>query len=198
VCLAGTRLLVHRSIAHAFQRRFESHVNDIKVGDPRDPHTTYGPLIHPIALERVTRHVQRTTDAGARLAFGGQPIQGLYYPPTLFVEVPPEAEILHREVFGPVLTLQTFDTEAEAIALANSTEYGLAATIYTRSEDRSTRVSAAVTAGTVWVNCFFVRDLNAPFGGSRRSGVGREGGAWSFDFYADVKNVCTAPWNEGS
>ena len=190
VCLAGTRLLVQRSIAHAFQQRFKTNVKNIKVGDPRDPDTTYGPLIHPIALERVTRHVQRAIDAGARLAFGGQPTNGLYYPPTLFTNVPPDAEILRREVFGPVLTLQTFETEAEAIALANSTEYGLAATIYTRSEDRSARVSAAVRAGTVWVNCFYVRDLEAPFGGAGDSGIGREGGRHSFDFNCDVKTVC--------
>ena len=162
----------------------------INVGDPREPDTTYGPLIHPVALERVTGHVQRALEAGARLAFGGEPLDGLYYPPTLFVDVPPDAEILKREVFGPVLTLQTFDTEAEAIALANSTEYGLAATIYTGSEDRATRVSANVTAGTVWVNCFYVRDLETPFGGARDSGIGREGGHHSFDFYCDVKTVC--------
>ena len=190
VCLAGTRLLIQRSIATAFRDRFDQNVQRINVGDPREPETTYGPLIHPVALERVTGHVQRALEAGARLAFGGEPLDGLYYPPTLFVDVPPDAEILKREVFGPVLTLQTFDTEAEAIALANSTEYGLAATIYTGSEDRATRVSANVTAGTVWVNCFYVRDLETPFGGARDSGIGREGGHHSFDFYCDVKTVC--------
>jgi 5-carboxymethyl-2-hydroxymuconic-semialdehyde dehydrogenase len=97
-----------------------------------------------------------------------------------------------------VLTIQRFDDEDEAVALANETEYGLAAIVYTGDPQRAERVSSRLVAGTVWVNCFFVRDLNAPFGGSRHSGVGREGGVWSFDFYADVKNVCTAPWNEGS
>jgi acyl-CoA reductase-like NAD-dependent aldehyde dehydrogenase len=189
VCLAGTRLLVQESIRDDFMSRFEAKVRAIKVGDPRDPDTTYGPLIHPIALERVTGHVERALDAGAKLAFGGKPLDGLYYPPTLFVDVPPDAEILQREVFGPVLTLQTFADEAKAIALANSTDYGLAATIYTRSEDRANRVSAAVTAGTVWVNCFYVRDLETPFGGARDSGIGREGGHHSFDFYCDVKTV---------
>jgi aminomuconate-semialdehyde/2-hydroxymuconate-6-semialdehyde dehydrogenase len=200
VCLAGTRLLIQRSIAIAFRDRFDQNVQRIKVGDPREPDTTYGPLIHPVALERVTGHVERALEAGARLAFGGEPLNGLYYPPTLFVDVPPDAEILKREVFGPVLTLQTFDTEAEAIALANSTEYGLAATIYTGSEDRATRVSASVTAGTVWVNCFYVRDLETPFGGARDSGIGREGGHHSFDFYCDVKTVCerTALFEGGS
>jgi aminomuconate-semialdehyde/2-hydroxymuconate-6-semialdehyde dehydrogenase len=189
VCLAGTRLLVHREILDDFLELFEARVADIRVGDPRDPDTTYGPLIHPVALERVTGYVERAFEAGANLAFGGRPIGGLYYPPTLFTDVAPDAEILQREVFGPVLTLQTFNTEAEAIELANGTDYGLAATVYTGSADRANRVSAAVVAGTVWVNCFYVRDLETPFGGAGDSGIGREGGHHSFDFYSDVKTV---------
>jgi len=190
VCLAGTRLLVQSTILDEFLERFEANTRKIKVGDPRDPDTTYGPLIHPVALERVTGHVDRAIAEGARLAFGGTPIKGLYYPPTLFTDVPPQAEILEHEVFGPVLTLQTFDDEPQAITMANATDYGLAATIYTGSEDRADRISAAVVAGTVWVNCFYVRDLETPFGGARDSGIGREGGHHSFDFYADVKTVC--------
>jgi 5-carboxymethyl-2-hydroxymuconic-semialdehyde dehydrogenase len=96
---------------------------------------------------------------------------------------------VQNEVFGPVLTWQIFESEAEAIELANDTAYGLAAMVYTTSADRADRVSASVVAGTVWVNCFFVRDLDAPFGGARSSGIGREGGVWSFDFFCDVKNV---------
>jgi acyl-CoA reductase-like NAD-dependent aldehyde dehydrogenase len=190
VCLAGTRLLVQRSVLEPFLERFSARVREIRVGDPRDPATTYGPLIHPVALERVTGHVERALAAGARLAFGGKPLGGLYYPPTLFVDLPPEAEILQREVFGPVLTLQSFADEADAIRLANATDYGLAATIYTGSESRADRVGDAVVAGTVWVNCFYVRDLETPFGGARESGIGREGGRHSFDFYCDVKTVC--------
>jgi acyl-CoA reductase-like NAD-dependent aldehyde dehydrogenase len=189
VCLAGTRLLVQRTILDEFLERFEAKTNAIKVGDPRDPDTTYGPLIHPVALERVTARVERAVSEGARLVFGGEPLGGLYYPPTLFTDIPPDAEILQREVFGPVLTLQTFNTEAEAIELANATNYGLAATIYTGSEARADKISAAVIAGTVWVNCFYVRDLETPFGGAGNSGIGREGGHHSFDFYADVKTV---------
>jgi 5-carboxymethyl-2-hydroxymuconic-semialdehyde dehydrogenase len=190
VCLAGTRLLVQRSVIDDFLERFGERVAEIVVGDPRNSETTYGPLIHPVALERVTRYVRRAREAGARLLFGGESLGGLYYAPTLFVEVPPDAEILQREVFGPVLTLQQFADEAEAIALANGTEYGLAATIYTGSGERAERVSAAIAAGSIWVNCFYVRDLETPFGGARRSGIGREGGRHSFDFYCDVKTVC--------
>jgi aminomuconate-semialdehyde/2-hydroxymuconate-6-semialdehyde dehydrogenase len=190
VCLAGTRLLVQASIVDEFLPRFLARSEEIRVGDPRDPASTYGPLIHPVALERVTGHVERALADGARLVFGGQALGGLYYPPTLFTDIPPEAEILTHEVFGPVLTLQTFGDEAEAIELANATPYGLAATIYTGSESRADRISAAVVAGTVWVNCFYVRDLQTPFGGARHSGIGREGGRHSFDFYCDVKTVC--------
>jgi acyl-CoA reductase-like NAD-dependent aldehyde dehydrogenase len=190
VCLAGTRLLVQASVMEPFLERFRARVDEIVVGDPREEATTYGPLIHPVALERVTGHVARAREAGARLAFGGEPLGGLLYPPTLFTDVPADAEILQREVFGPVLTLQGFADEEEAVRLANSTDYGLAATIYTGSEERADRVSAAVVAGTVWVNCFYVRDLETPFGGARESGIGREGGHHSFDFYCDVKTVC--------
>ncbi len=190
VCLAGTRLLVARSILDDFVDRFTERAREIRVGDPRDAATTYGPLIHPVALERVTGHVQRAIADGATLAFGGQSLGGLYYPPTLLRDIPTDAGILQHEVFGPVLTLQAFDDDDEAIRLANGTDYGLAATIYTGSEARAARVGAAVVAGTVWVNCFYVRDLETPFGGSRNSGIGREGGRHSFDFYCDVKTVC--------
>jgi 5-carboxymethyl-2-hydroxymuconic-semialdehyde dehydrogenase len=190
VCLAGTRLLVQESVHDEFLRRFVARCEEIRVGDPRESETTYGPLIHPVALERVTGHVERALAAGARLQFGGRSLGGLYYAPTLFTEIPPAAEILTHEVFGPVLTLQTFADEARAIELANGTPYGLAATIFTGSDERAERVGGAVVAGTVWVNCFYVRDLETPFGGARESGIGREGGRHSFDFYCDVKTVC--------
>ena len=198
VCLAGTRLLVEASILDGFLERFTRASAAIRQGDPRDPSTDIGPLITRAHLERVDGFVQRAKAAGVRAVFGGgvtEDLGGLYYRPTLLVDAPPGAEILTQEVFGPVLTLQSFEGEDEAVALANGTDYGLAAILYTGDPARAERVSTRLVAGTVWVNCFFVRDLAAPFGGSRNSGVGREGGTWSFDFYADVKNVCTAPWN---
>jgi acyl-CoA reductase-like NAD-dependent aldehyde dehydrogenase len=190
VCLAGTRLLVERGALEPFIERLRARVGEIVVGDPRDPGTTYGPLIHPVALERVSARVGRALEQGARLLFGGEGLGGLYYPPTLFVDVPAEAEILRTEVFGPVLTLQSFEGEEEAVALANGTDYGLAATVFTGSAERGERLGAALVAGTVWINCFYVRDLETPFGGARDSGIGREGGHHSFDFYCDVKTVC--------
>jgi aminomuconate-semialdehyde/2-hydroxymuconate-6-semialdehyde dehydrogenase len=198
VCLAGTRLLVEASIHDEFLERFTDATAAIRPGDPREPATDMGPLITREHFDRVDGFVQRAKAEGARVVFGGGPnedLGGLHYRPTLFVDAKPGSEILTQEVFGPVLTLQSFDDEDEAVSLANATDYGLAAIVYTGDPERAQRVSGRLVAGTVWVNCFYVRDLAAPFGGSRNSGVGREGGTWSFDFYADVKNVCTAPWN---
>jgi aminomuconate-semialdehyde/2-hydroxymuconate-6-semialdehyde dehydrogenase len=198
VCLAGTRILVERSIHDEFLERFTRAAQAIRQGDPRLPDTDVGPQITREHFERVDGFVRRARADGASAVIGGGPneeLGGLYYRPTLFVDAPAGSEILTREVFGPVLTLQPFEDEDEAVALANSTDYGLAAILYTGDPQRAQRVSSRLVAGTVWVNCFFVRDLAAPFGGSRNSGIGREGGMWSFDFYADVKNVVTAPWN---
>jgi aminomuconate-semialdehyde/2-hydroxymuconate-6-semialdehyde dehydrogenase len=197
VCLAGTRLLVEDAIHDEFLDRFSAAAAAIRQGDPREETSDIGPLITREHLERVDGFVQRAKAEGVEVAFGGGPneeLGGLYYRPTLFLEPSSASEIQRDEVFGPVLTLQMFSGEDEGIALANDTTYGLSAIVYTGDQDRAERVSSALVAGTVWVNCFYVRDLRAPFGGSRNSGIGREGGFWSFDFYSDVKNVCTAPW----
>jgi 5-carboxymethyl-2-hydroxymuconic-semialdehyde dehydrogenase len=201
VCLAGTRLIVERSMRDAFLERFLEAAGAIRQGDPRLEDTDLGPQISREHFERVDGFVRRALEEGATPVLGGgsnEELGGLYYRPTLFSDVPAGAEILRKEVFGPVLTLQTFEDEEEAIALANETEYGLAAILYTGDRARADRVASRIVAGTVWVNCFFVRDLRAPFGGARSSGVGREGGTYSFDFYADVKNVCSAPWPASS
>jgi acyl-CoA reductase-like NAD-dependent aldehyde dehydrogenase len=193
VCLAGTRILVASSVEAAFRARVLEVAKQVTVGDPRERGVRVGPLVHPRQLERVAGFVRRALDGGATALLGGAPhaLGGLYYAPTILAGVREDAEVVQNEVFGPVLTWQTFDSEEEAIALANGTAYGLAAVVYTRDAERAERVAARIVAGTVWVNCFFVRDLEAPFGGARGSGIGREGGAWSFDFFCDVKNVAT-------
>ncbi|MCX4531844.1 aldehyde dehydrogenase [Streptomyces sp. NBC_01669] len=196
VCLAATRILVEESVADEFTKRFAQKAATLQQGDPRDEATDLGPNIHPRQLEKIDGFVQRALAAGARAVIGGAPhtdLGGLYYRPTLLTDVAQDSEVVQEEVFGPVLTLQTFATEQEAVALANDTRFGLAATLATGDHERAARVTAQLVAGTVWVNCFFVRDLQAPFGGSRQSGVGREGGTWSFDFYCDLKNTVTAP-----
>jgi aminomuconate-semialdehyde/2-hydroxymuconate-6-semialdehyde dehydrogenase len=195
VCLAGTRLLVAEPVAEEFLARFLASAAALRQGDPRHETTDIGPNITREHLVRVDGFVRRAIAAGARPLLGGAvnpDLGGLYYQPTLLADAAPGAEILTEEVFGPVLTMQTFADEAEAIALANSTRYGLAATVFTGDRARAGRISAQLVAGTVWVNCFFVRDLRAPFGGARQSGIGREGGTWSFDFYGDVKNTVYA------
>ncbi|MCQ9180398.1 aldehyde dehydrogenase [Streptomyces sp. IBSBF 2953] len=198
VCLAATRILVEESVAEEFTRRFVERASRLVQGDPREEGTDVGPCIHPRQLEKIDGFVRRAVAAGARTVLGGRRGEGQYYEPTLLTDVAQDSEIVQEEVFGPVLTLQTFATEDEAVRLANDTRFGLAATLATGDRDRAERVTSRLVAGTVWVNCFFVRDLRAPFGGSRESGVGREGGDWSFDFYCDLKNTVTAPkgWND--
>jgi betaine-aldehyde dehydrogenase/5-carboxymethyl-2-hydroxymuconic-semialdehyde dehydrogenase len=191
VCLAGTRLLVEESAFDAFLERFQTRVDEHVLGDPRDERTTVSPLIHPDHLARVEGFVERARAAGDTIVRGGQRAEagGLWYEPTLVEPHANEAEIVQREVFGPVLTIQRFADEAEAVELANSTEYGLSGIVYTGSAGRAERVGRAIRGGTVWVNAFLVRDLTAPFGGMGISGIGREGGNYALDFYSDLKTL---------
>ncbi len=200
VCLAAVRMLVQDGIYDAFRSRFLERAAAVKQGDSRDESVDIGPLVSRTHFDRVDGFVKRAIADGAQVVLGGEPNHelnnttgGFYYKPTVFEGVDASMEITCEEVFGPVLTLQRFSSEEDGVAMANDTEFGLAATIVTGSRERAERVSAQVRAGTVWINCFFVRDLSAPFGGSGRSGIGREGGLWSFDFYCDVKNSVFAP-----
>jgi len=204
VCLAAVRMLVQDGIYDEFRARFLARAATITQGDPRDEQSGIGPLVSRTHFDRVDGFVKRAIADGAQVILGGEPNHelnnatgGFYYRPTVFEGVGATMEITCQEVFGPVLTLQRFSTQEEGVAMANDTEYGLAATIVTGDPARAERVAGQVRAGTVWINCFFVRDLSAPFGGSGRSGIGREGGTWSFDFYCDVKNSVFAPkgWN---
>ena len=191
VCLAGTRILVDEAVATEFLERFHAGVDAQVLGDPRDDATTISPLIHPDHLARVEGFVDRARANGDRIVRGGKrsELGGLWYEPTLIEPKSNDSEIVQREVFGPVLTFQTFRTEDEAVELANSTAYGLSAIIYTGTTERAERVGRKVRAGTVWVNTFLVRDLTAPFGGTGISGIGREGGDYALDFYSDLKTL---------
>lgn len=191
VCLAGTRIIVEAAIEAVFLDKVRAAVGQMTVGDPRDPATRVGPLIHPEHFARVSGFVERAKASGARLLWGGGRAAAgdLYFQPTLFAGVSLSDEISQKEVFGPVLTWQTFRDDDEAIAIANGTDYGLAGTLFCGDEARAMGIAEQVVAGTLWVNCFFVRDLSAPFGGSRISGIGREGGTHSFDFYCNIKNI---------
>jgi 5-carboxymethyl-2-hydroxymuconic-semialdehyde dehydrogenase len=202
VCLGAFRILVQDTLHDRFVEAVVERARTIKQGDPRDEATDVSAMVSRQHFERVSGFVERAVDAGARVLLGGGPnteLGGLFFRPTILTDVKPDSEIVTEEVFGPVLTVQTFSSEQEAVAMANDTRFGLAATLVTGDRDRAERVSAQLVAGTVWINCFFVRDLGAPFGGSGHSGIGREGGIWSFDFYCDVKNSVFAPsgWKEG-
>jgi acyl-CoA reductase-like NAD-dependent aldehyde dehydrogenase len=191
VCLAGTRMLVDEPVAAEFEELFTRFAAEHVLGDPRDDATTVSPLIHREHFERVAGFVDRARAAGDEIVFGGRPSElgGLWYEPTLVRPRSNESEIVQREVFGPVLTLQAFEDEDEAVALANSTRYGLSAVVFTGSAERADRIGRAMRAGTVWVNTFLVRDLTAPFGGIGISGIGREGGDHALDFYSDLETL---------
>lgn len=190
VCLAGTRLLVHEKVAERYIAALRAYVEKLVIGDPREAATEVGPIIHPRQVERVIGFVDRAVAGGAQLLWGGKrhPFGAQYVEPTLLTNVAQDAEIVQNEVFGPVLTLQTFADDDEAIALANGTDYGLGGVCYGELE-HATAIADRVRTGFIWVNSFGIRDLAAPFGGIKRSGVGREGGDWSFEFFCDVKDV---------
>ncbi len=190
VCLAGTRLLVEASARDEFVERFQRYVDAHVLGDSRDPDTTIAPMIHPDHVARVLGFVDRARAAGDTIVRGGVRVgDTLHVEPTLIEPRSNDSEVVQHEVFGPVLTLQTFADEAAAVALANSTPYGLSAIVYTSSQERAERVGRAIRAGIVWVNTFLVRDLTAPFGGIGISGIGREGGDYALDFHSDLKTL---------
>jgi len=190
VCLAGTRFLVHSKVAEAFIAAMRGYVEKLNIGDPRDEATEVGPIIHPRQVERVKGFVERAVADGAELLWGGamHSYGPQYYQPTMLTGLRQDSEIVQNEVFGPVLTLQTFDTDEEAVAMANGTDYGLGGVCYGETA-HATAIAEQVCTGFIWVNSFGIRDLAAPFGGIKRSGIGREGGDWSFEFFCDVKDV---------
>jgi 5-carboxymethyl-2-hydroxymuconic-semialdehyde dehydrogenase len=195
-CTAGSRVLADRSVYDELVGRLAQRAAQIRVGLPSDPATEVGALIHPSHYERVMSYVHAGLTEGARLVAGGQrPAHlpaGNYLAPTVFADVTPEMRIFREEIFGPVVCVTPFDTEAEAIALANDTRYGLAAYIWTQNLRRGHRVAHAVEAGMLWLNSHNVRDLRTPFGGVKASGLGREGGHHSLDFYTDSRIVHVA------
>jgi acyl-CoA reductase-like NAD-dependent aldehyde dehydrogenase len=190
VCLAGTRLLVEESVKDEFMEIFDRHADALVLGDSRENSTDLGPLVHPDHRDNVHGFVERAVAAGDNILRGGHPVAGsLHYEPTLIEPASNDSEVVQSEIFGPVLTIQTFADEAEAIALANSTDYGLSAMIWTGSAERAERVGRVLRAGLVWVNTFLVRDLTAPFGGIGISGIGREGGDHALEFHSDLKTL---------
>lgn len=191
-CTAGSRILVERSIYDDFVERYAERARNIVVGHPNDPATEVGALVHPEHYEKVMGYVEIGKTEGRLVAGGGRPAgfpTGNYVAPTVFADVSPDARIFQEEIFGPVVAITPFDSDEEALALANNTKYGLAAYIWTNNLKRAHTFSQSVQAGMVWLNSNNVRDLRTPFGGVKASGLGHEGGYRSIDFYTDQQAV---------
>ncbi|MGN6234272.1 MAG: 5-carboxymethyl-2-hydroxymuconate semialdehyde dehydrogenase [Trinickia sp.] len=199
-CTAGSRILVQRSIYATFAERFVERAKRIVVGDPLDEKTIIGPMISQGHLAKVRSYIALGSKEGATLACGGLDApdvpdamkHGNFVRPTVFVDVDNRMRIAQEEIFGPVACLIPFDDEAEAIRLANDVAYGLSSYVWTENAGRALRVAAAIEAGMCFVNSQNVRDLRQPFGGTKASGVGREGGTWSYEVFLEPKNVCVS------
>ena len=193
-CTSSSRVLVQEGMYTKFVKALEKRVKKLKVGHPLDPETVIGPLIHPRHHKKVTSYLKIAQKDGARIACQGEKAsgKGYYFAPTLFADATSKMRIAREEIFGPVLTAMKFKTEEEALEISNSVEYGLAGYVWTNDVTRALRFSNGLEAGMIWVNSQNVRHLPTPFGGVKASGIGRDGGDWSFDFYMETKNIAIA------
>lgn len=195
VCLAGSRLFVQRGILAEFVERFTAEARKLTIGDPKEHSTFLGPLIEEQHLNKVHSYVELAQQEGGEIVTGGQRLTGVdhaggfYYPPTIITGLTNQSRAAREEIFGPVETIIGFDTEDEALAMTNDSPYGLAGILFTQNLDRAHRMAAKWKAGTVWINCFFERDLRLPFGGEGSSGLGREGGQYSREFFTEPRAV---------
>jgi len=195
MCSATSRLLIERSIAEDFMARLKRRVDAIKVGDPLDPATQMGPLSNRQQYRKVQQYIQQGLAGGLRLISGGEPqgmSKGYFVAPTIFADVPFDSPLWREEIFGPVLCVNTFDSEQEAIAIANQSEYGLVATVLTTDQERASRVSAALEVGLVWVNSPQVIFPQTSWGGMKKSSIGRELGPWGLQAFQEIKHVVVA------
>ncbi|MER5348300.1 aldehyde dehydrogenase [Streptomyces mirabilis] len=191
VCLAGSRLFVERTVYEEFLERFVAAAEALVLGDPKDPATQVGPLASQEHFDKVRSFVDQVDSDGGQIRTGGLG-DGWAVRPTVVTDAPLKSRLWQEEIFGPVLVVAPFDTEDEAVGAANDTPYGLNAMLFSENLSRAHRVAASLRAGTVWANCFFIRDLRAPFGGVGDSGVGREGGRFSQEFFTEPKAVVMA------
>ena len=200
VCLCGSRVFVEKSIYKNFVDRFIEKVAQLKQGDPLDEKTEQGAIVNKAQLDKVKFYVDLAQKEGGKIALGGKAPEsvndrcreGYFFPPTVITGLPVSCRTNREEIFGPVVTITPFDSEDEVIRYANDVDYGLSSSLWTQNLNRAHRVAEQIHTGTVWVNCWLVRDLRVPFGGMKASGVGREGGTEALHFFTEAKNVCIA------
>lgn len=198
ICLCGSRVFVERSFYDEFVERFVAATRQLIIGDPLEERTQQGCLVSAQQLEKVTYYVKLATEEGGNILCGGkQPpavnqrcAQGYFFEPTVITDLGPQCRVNQEEIFGPVVTLLPFDSLDQVVEYANSTPYGLAASVWTTNISRAHRLAEQIDSGTVWVNCWMLRDLRVPFGGMKSSGIGREGGLEALRFFTEAKNVC--------
>jgi aminomuconate-semialdehyde/2-hydroxymuconate-6-semialdehyde dehydrogenase len=200
VCLCGSRVFVERSAYKDFVERFIERTAQLCLGDPLDEKTEQGAIVNKTQLEKVKFYVDLAQKEGGKIALGGSAPQapnercreGYFFQPTVITGLSVSCRTNREEIFGPVVTITPFDSEEEVIDYANDTDYGLASSVWTQNLNRAHRVAERINTGTVWVNCWLVRDLRVPFGGMKQSGVGREGGEEALRFFTEPKNICIA------
>jgi aminomuconate-semialdehyde/2-hydroxymuconate-6-semialdehyde dehydrogenase len=197
VCLGTERVYVERPIFDVFVERLKTTAAGLTMGDPFDKATTMGPLISQEHRKKVLSYYENAKKEGATLVLGGGVpdlagayAKGSFVQPTIWTGLPESSKVVREEIFGPCCHIQPFDSEEEAITAANDSPYGLATSIWTENLTRAHRVAAQIDVGITWVNSWFLRDLRTPFGGSKQSGIGREGGVHSMEFYTELRNVC--------
>lgn len=200
ICLCGSRIFIERSVYKNFTDRFIDRASKLKVGDPLDEKTEQGAIVNKTQLDKIKFYVDLAHKEGGRISLGGKPPErinercksGYFFHPTVITDLPVSCRTNREEIFGPVITITPFDHEEEVIGYANDTEYGLASSIWTQNLNRAHRVAEKIHTGTVWVNCWLIRDLRVPFGGMKQSGIGREGGEEALRFFTEPKNICIA------
>jgi aminomuconate-semialdehyde/2-hydroxymuconate-6-semialdehyde dehydrogenase len=197
ICLCGSRIFVERSLFDRFTKEFVKKTKELIIGDPLEASTRIGALVSEGHMNKVLSYVDLAKKEGGKILTGGNRIkisgrctEGFFVEPTVIVELNHDCRTNQEEIFGPVVTIQPFDTEEEVLGYANSTTYGLSATIWTENLKKAHRISAGVKSGIIWVNCWLFRDLRTPFGGMKQSGIGREGGWDALKFFTETKNVC--------